>query len=123
MLTQVKFSITNTANREDYLPDYVKGRLDLNLPSGKSNSTAISAFLYAPPGARIVSATDRSNGQSIGYVKQERGRELLVVPLDLAAGEKREFVMEVKGGIGKLTSYEQPLVIPQTTKIVDSCNK
>ena len=122
-LTQVEFSIENILSTTQYVPNYVKGRLDLNLPSGKNNSTAITVFLYAPPGARIVSAIDRSNNQAIGYLKQERGRELLVVPIDLAAGEKREFVMKVKGGTGNLSSYEQPLVIPQTTKIVDSCSK
>lgn len=120
-LTEVKFSITNSASRQSYLPAYVKGRLDLDLPEGLENSTAVAAFLYGPPGAKLIAAMDQETGKPAGFIKTERNRQALVVPLQLMAGEKRTFVVDFKGGEGPITSYIQPLVRQQITTIDDKC--
>ena len=119
--TEVRFTVTNTARRDTYLPAYVKGRLDLGLPGGKENSTAIAAFLYGPPGARLVSAKDEGKTSAIGFVKVERGRQALTVPLDLGPLESRTIVAIFRGGKGPVSTHLQPLVRPQTTIIEDKC--
>lgn len=121
--TEVDFTITNTANKDSYLPAYVKGRLDLNMPQGKENATFITAFLFGPPKAKLLSAFDPLTNGSAGFLKTERTRTALTIPLELSAGESRSFTATFKGGTGALTSHRQPLVRPQLTKIQDRCSK
>lgn len=121
--TEVSFTIKNTAKKDDYLPAYVKGRLDLNLPEGLSNSTSVAALMYGPPGAVLTSAIDKFTGEAVGYPKQERGREIFVVPLSLKAGEGRTFALTFEGGVGPISTHIQPLVRPQVTKVEDSCKR
>lgn len=120
-ITEAYFRIKNSAQKDSYLPAYVKGRLDLGLPAGLENSTSVAAFLYGPPESQILSATDMKTGGSAGYVKEERMRPALVIPLNMNAGEEREFKVEIKGGLGPITAYVQPLVKPQKTLVVDNC--
>ena len=120
-ISEVSLTLTNTASSDSYLPAYVKGRLDLDLPEGKQNSTAITALIYGPSNSKLISAIDPVTGKSIGYQKMERERPVLVIPLELNAGEKRTFIADFKGGIGGITTQEQPLVKPQYTKIEDKC--
>ncbi len=120
-ITQAEFSLINTASKDFYLPAYVKGRLDLDLPGGKNNSTSLSVFLYGPYKSKLVSAIDPTTGTSIGYQKSERGRPALVIPLELEAGEMRKFIVDFEGGVGNITTHIQPLVIKQSTQIVDQC--
>ena len=120
-ITEAEFTITNSAKPDSYLPAYVKGRLDLDMPEGKENSTAITAFLYGPPRAKLLSAMDVDSGNAVGYLKSELKRQALVIPLDLKAGEKRSFVADYQGGVGPITSHEQPLVRKQITTIIDRC--
>jgi len=120
-ITQVEFALTNTASKDSLLPAYVKGRLDLNLPQGKENSTSLSVFVYGPYKSKLISAIDPATGMSIGYQKSERGRPALVIPLELQAGETRKFIADFQGGVGKITTHIQPLVMMQSTRIVDKC--
>ena len=122
-ITQARFTITNTANENEYLPAYVKGRLDLNRPEGMANSTAVTAMLYIPLKARIVTAMDADSGSPAGFLKRERGRQILVIPLELKAGESRHFIADIEGGSGSIQSHTQPLVLPQLTRIIDRCSK
>jgi hypothetical protein len=121
--TEVSFTIRNTAKKDEYLPAYVKGRLDLNLPEGLSNSTSVAALMYGPPGAVLISAIDKVTGEAVGYPKKELGREIFVLPLTLKAGESRSFDLKFKGGVGPISAHIQPLVRPQMTKLVDACKK
>jgi hypothetical protein len=120
-VTHVSFRVINSVTKQQYLPAYVKGRLDIDLPSGQENSTALTAFLYGPPGANLIYALNKSSGLSAGYIKRERNREALVVPLELTAGESAAFEMEFKGGSGPLSAYVQPLVKTQSTQVQDEC--
>lgn len=123
LITEVQFKVTNSAKENDYLPAYVKGRLDLGMPGGLRNSTAITAFLYGPPKAKLIAAMDVETGGAAGFIKSERDRQALVVPLALAAGESRSFIVDFKGGTGPLSTHVQPLVRPQSTQIIDKCNR
>jgi len=123
LITEVQFKVTNSAREDEYLPAYVKGRLDLDLPGGLRNSTAVTVFLYGPPNAKLVAAMDQESGGAAGFIKRERDRQALVVPLDLAAGQSRSFVVNFKGGQGPITTHIQPLVRDQKTQIVDKCNR
>ena len=120
-LTEAVVTLTNSVNPDKYLPNYVKGRLDLGRIDGKDNSTALSLFLYSPPNGRITSAMDIKSGNSVGYIKSERLREVLVIPLELEAKKSTTFVVDIEGGTGKISTHEQPLVIPQKTVIRDKC--
>ena len=120
-MTEAQFTITNSASRDTYLPAYVKGRLDLDMPAGKENSTAVTLLLYGPPQSNLVSAMTVDSGTSAGYTKTERTRPILVIPVELAAGESKSFVADFQGGFGSITSHEQPLVRSQKTTINDRC--
>lgn len=122
-ITQARFTISNTSTKDEYLPAYVKGRLDLNKPEGLENSTAVTAMLYIPPNASIVTAMDADSGSPAGFFKRELARQILVIPLDLKAGESRTFIADIEGGEGAIESHTQPLVISQQTRIVDRCSK
>jgi uncharacterized protein Usg len=122
-VTEAKFNITNTARIDSYLPAYVKGRLDLDAPEGKENSTALTVFLFGPPKAKVLSAMDIQDGRPAGFVKTELSRQAVVIPIELKAGERRSFVADFQGGVGPVTTHIQPLVRPQKTIITDGCSR
>jgi hypothetical protein len=120
--TQVTFTLSNAAKSDLKLPSYVMGRLDLQRPKGLNNSYGTRAIILAPVGARIVDAKDLQTGKRFGFLVRERGHAGLGVQVDLAAGQSQTFTLTFSGGVGKLSSHEQPLVNPQTTLIEDRCS-
>lgn len=120
--TKVTFTLSNTAKSDLKLPSYVMGRLDLQRPKGLNNSYGTRAIILAPVGARIVDAKDLQTGRRFGFLVRERGHMGLGVQVDLAAGQSQTYTVTFSGGVGKLSSHEQPLVNPQTTRIEDRCS-
>jgi hypothetical protein len=120
-ITQARIKISNSAPVDLDLPDNYFGRTDKVDKSNPFNSTSVAALLYGAKGARVAAAYDVTNDRAVGYLKKERGRQILVVPLDLKAGESREVLVDFQGFPSMLDSYQQPLVIPQKTVIRDKC--
>lgn len=120
--TAVRVSLTNSVSDKTYLPNYVKGRLDLGLVNGKDNSTAVTAMIYGPPNAQLVNAREQGRDSFEAYLKQELSREVLSVPLELKAGQTRTIEAIYAGGMGKVTTHIQPLVRPVKLSIFDKCN-
>jgi hypothetical protein len=120
-ITQARIKISNSAPVDLDLPDNYFGRTDKVDKSNPFNSTSVAALLYGAKGARVAAAYDVTNDRAVGYLKKERGRQILVVPLDLKAGESREVLVDFQGFPPTLDSYQQPLVIPQKTVIRDKC--
>jgi hypothetical protein len=122
-ITQLNFKVKNVSDPNLYLPDNYYGRQDLASPANPNNSTSLTLMLYGPPRARFVAAADVETGLSAGYLKSERSRQILVIPLQLQAQESREFIADFSNVKGDLSSFVQPLAKPQVTKITDGCSR
>jgi hypothetical protein len=103
------------------LPDNYFGRTDQVDNSNPENSTSIAALMYGAKGAKLVAAYDVTNDRAIGYLKKERGRQILVVPLELKAGQTQELLVDFQGFKSPIYDFEQPLVIPQLTSVKEGC--
>ena len=115
---RVTATLTNSATSLLNLPPYVMGRLDINMPNGKANSTSVAAFLYGPTGAH---AAISSINDPQGAVFSEKNRPLVSSQLEIGAGKSVTISALFSGGKGNLTIYDQPLVLPETDHIIDKC--
>jgi hypothetical protein len=120
-ITQARVKISNTAPKNLDLPDNYFGRTDQVDNSNPENSTSIAALMYGAKGAKLVAAYDVTNDRAIGYLKKERGRQILVVPLELKAGQTQELLVDFQGFKSPIYDFEQPLVIPQLTSVKEGC--
>lgn len=114
--------ITNDVKAELDLPDGYYGRLDLDTPENPDNSTALAVLLFGPPDAKFFSTKSSETDSVEIELAQELGREVLLLNLDLAAGESRTVTVDFKGVRNGFTVSEQRLVRNQKTKVFDGCN-
>ena len=119
--TRVDFTVTNTADPDEKLPAYVNALRAQGYPQGKENTQFAGIFLYGPTDSRITGVIDNDTGKTYGSVFTERKRPLYAAQVMIPAGTSKNFSVFFEGGTGKITSYLQPLVIPQDTVIIDSC--
>ncbi len=119
--TEVTFSVTNDVQPDLRLPSYVAGRLDLKMPQGDSNSHGVRVIILAPIGSHIISMRDLATSAKFGYLVRERKHPGIAVDLDLRAKETKSFQIVFGGGVGRLETHIQPLVIEQETRIFDKC--
>jgi hypothetical protein len=120
-LTRATFTISNIASPSQNLPDNYYGRQDLVNPENRDNSTSLAALLFGPPEAKLVAAEDAETKAPAGHIKRELGRDVLVISLDLKAGQSRSFQAEFKGVRRNVTATVQPLVREQRTEVIDKC--
>lgn len=120
-IVRASFSVKNLAKPTQDLPDIYYGRQDLENPENKENSTSLAVLLFGPPGAKFYVAENSQTGGSAGHLKRELGRDVLVMSLDLKAGERQSFVAEYKGVKDDFTATIQPLVRKQKTEVVNKC--
>lgn len=119
--TKVTFTLTNTASADTKLPSYVVGRLDLNTFEGVKNSYGTRAIIMPPVKTYLLSTKDLTTNKKFGFLVRERDHKGVGVQVDLAAGQSQSFELIFSGGVGALTSHQQPLVIDQKDTIIDRC--
>ncbi len=120
-IARATFTISNLASPSQELPDNYYGRQDLENPENRDNSTSLAVLLFGPPDAKLVAAEDTETKGPAGHLKRELGRDVLVLSLDLKAGQSRNFLAEFKGVRNDFTATVQPLVRGQRTEVIDKC--
>ena len=120
--TRVDIKVTNTADPKRDLPAYVIALRAQGFPNGKGNTQFAGIFLYGPTNSKITGVVDRDTGETYGWLYRERNRSLYSAQVYIPAGASKNFTVFFEGGEGPITSVLQPLVIPQKTRITDSCN-
>ena len=118
---RVKVTLVNTVSAQALLPNYVKGRLDLNRPSGKNNSHGVTVFVYGPNGAQYLLSGKSTGNNFNARIGKERNRPLFVTKLELIPEVSNSFFVDFSSRNGKLSTYVQPLVIDQSTRIFNNC--
>lgn len=103
---------------DEELPDYVDTRNDLPGSPDGQGSTRLNVSLYAAQGAVLRGATLDGEPAPVS-VQSERGRPVLVTPVELAAGQVRELVLHLDEPTvpAPPVVLEQPLVRAQTTTV------
>ena len=120
--TLVTETITNTLTTTNGLPDYVVGRLDLNLPHGANGRDGFSVLIYGPTGAQVENALRSDPSQATPDLPTERGHPIALFHVDLAPKTSETFTVLFSGGIGAISYVKQPLVNPESLLIQDGCH-
>ena len=120
--TLVTETITNTLTTTNGLPDYVVGRLDLNLPHGANGRDGFSVLIYGPTGAQVENALRSDPSQATPDLPTERGHPIALFHVDLAPKTSETFTVLFSGGTGSISYVKQPLVNPENLLIQDSCH-
>jgi hypothetical protein len=113
--TQVSVKLTNTAP-EHGLPPYVGNHLDRL--RGRPSTEAVLASVFLAQDATMDAITiDGKKG--LAGVGRERGHTVVFLPLDVAPGQTRSFVIDVTEPASGAhpTVPVQPLVRPQKTQV------
>lgn len=119
--TTISVTITNTLRNFSSLPDYVKGRLDLNQPHGINGRHGFTVMIYGPTAAEAISVIRSDAGQEGPALAQERGRPIAVFNADLAPMASETYTVTFAGGTGHIGYVKQALVIPEQISIQDGC--
>jgi len=119
--TEVTETVTNTLISAKGLPDYVVGRLDLNLPHGANGRDGFTVMIYGPTGAEVQSAERSDSAQNGPQILAERGHPVTLFPTDMAPKASETFDVVFSGGVGPITYVKQPLVNPEKLSIKDGC--
>ena len=120
-VTRVNVQITNTASKLLSLPTYVKGRLDIGMPEGKANSHKVSVFIYGPPGRELLSGDLIGDLGLQAFSGYELGRSYFATPVELPAAGSARITADFAGSAHGVKITPQPLVISQTSQIVNRC--
>ncbi len=121
-ITRVTETITNTLTSAKGLPDYVVGRLDLNLPHGAGGRDGFTVMIYGPTGAEAQTVI-RSDPAQVGPdLATERGHPIALFHTDMAPQSSETYSVVFSGGVGPITYVKQPLVNPEKISIQDGCH-
>jgi Protein of unknown function (DUF4012) len=121
--TQIEFTVKNSVSNPGNLPDYVLGKVDKGkFGIGITGIHEFEVFIEGPVGSSLVSAKRSSRPGSPGGLATERGRPLLAVAENLRPNEEETITAIFKGGHGKLSYVDQPLVIPSMISILKGCS-
>ena len=121
-LGRITVTVRNVLESGEGLPAYVLTRADKGKPSDYvKGQHRFELFLYGPTFSSF-SGGARSGSGELGGVGVERNRPVLVTDIDLKPGETEVVSAEFRGGSGKITYVEQPLVRDSSIEIIDLCS-
>jgi hypothetical protein len=121
-LGRITVTVRNVLESGEGLPAYVLTRADRGKPSDYvKGQHRFELFLYGPTFSSF-SGGARSGSGELGGVGVERNRPVLVTDIDLKPGETEVVSAEFRGGSGKITYVEQPLVRDSSIEIIDLCS-
>ncbi|MGA1256460.1 MAG: DUF4012 domain-containing protein [Candidatus Nanopelagicaceae bacterium] len=121
-LGRITVTVRNVLESGEGLPAYVLTRADKGKPSDYvKGQHRFELFLYGPSFSSFSGGTRRGSGE-LGGVGVERNRPVLVTDIDLKPGETEVVSAEFRGGSGKITYVEQPLVRDSSIEIIDLCS-
>lgn len=120
--SKITVVLSNTVTNPQDLPAYVLTRADKNKPKNTvTGAHHFKLFIYGPTNSSLIDASNSATVGSAGGVTAERNRPLLVTDIDLKPGESEAVIATFKGGSGRITFHDQPLVIPTALSISDHC--
>ena len=118
---RINVKLENQVPSNKDLPNYVKGRLDLNRPAGLNNSHGVTVFIYGPKnGSYLLSGSRTYSEMKIG-IGEELGRPLFVTNLELKSKKPVDLFVDFTANAEPLSTKVQSLVIDQSTTILDDC--
>jgi hypothetical protein len=121
-LGRITVTVRNVLESGEGLPAYVLTRADKGKPSDYvKGQHRFELFLYGPSFSSFSGGTRLGSGE-LGGVGVERNRPVLVTDIDLKPGETEVVSAEFRGGSGKITYVEQPLVRDSSIEIIDLCS-
>jgi hypothetical protein len=121
-LGRITVTVRNVLESGEGLPAYVLTRADKVKPSDYvKGQHRFELFLYGPSFSSFSGGTRLGSGE-LGGVGVERNRPVLVTDIDLKPGETEVVSAEFRGGSGKITYVEQPLVRDSSIEIIDLCS-
>ena len=114
----VTIKLTNTAPARG-LSDYVAGRADHPQPPVAPGTSRLFVGYYATKGAHFSDPT-LDGRPTFLTVDTERGRPVFTATVEIPPGATRTLVLPIEepaGAQGPVTTWVQPLVLPQTTHV------
>ena len=120
--TQVRVRVTNALKTGVGLSSYVLTRADKGKPVNLVlGSHRFKVFIYGPTNSELVSVSRENRTANLGGASTERKRPIYVADVDLAPGASEELIANFRGGVGKITFIDQPLVRETKLAIKDRC--
>jgi hypothetical protein len=114
----VTIKLTNTAPAHG-LSDYVAGRADHPQPPVPAGTTRLLVGYYATKGAHFSSPT-LDGKPTFLTIDTEQGRPVFTATVEIPPGASRTLVLPIEEPAtakGPVTTWVQPLVLPQTTHV------